>query len=162
VLPLGTKINVNTASAVVLSSLSDDIDLSTAESLVEQRNGGEFLDIGATFSGLVRARHAQAHRRRDSVLLVDRDGDARYKSSSRCDPCCSATRAASRVRSFAISSRIAVPETLFVRLADGDADATWAAFCPTAVSRREWAAALAGAPRQPTRGGRSCSCPRSK
>lgn len=53
VLPLGTKINVNTASAVVLSSLSDDIDVSTAESLVEQRNGGAFLDIGATFSGMV-------------------------------------------------------------------------------------------------------------
>jgi general secretion pathway protein K len=53
VLPTGTKINVNTASAVVLSSLSDDIDLSMAESLVEDRNGGEFVDIGATFSGMV-------------------------------------------------------------------------------------------------------------
>jgi general secretion pathway protein K len=53
VLPFGTKVNVNTASAVVLSSLSDDIDLSMAESLVEERDGGKFLDIGATFSGLV-------------------------------------------------------------------------------------------------------------
>ena len=52
-LPIGTKINVNTASDVVLSSLSDDIDLSTAQSLVEERNGGAFHDIGATFSGMV-------------------------------------------------------------------------------------------------------------
>jgi general secretion pathway protein K len=44
---------VNTASAVVLASLSDNIDASTAESLVEQRAGAEFLDIDATFEGLV-------------------------------------------------------------------------------------------------------------
>jgi general secretion pathway protein K len=55
VLPIGTKLNVNTASDVVLSSLSDDIDLSTAGSLVDERNGGEFVDIGATFSGIVEA-----------------------------------------------------------------------------------------------------------
>lgn len=53
VLPVGTKLNVNTASAVVLSSLSDDIDISTAESLVEQRDGAEFLDIDKTFEDLV-------------------------------------------------------------------------------------------------------------
>ncbi|HEY9183423.1 MAG TPA: general secretion pathway protein GspK, partial [Gammaproteobacteria bacterium] len=52
-LPVGTKLNVNTASAVVLASLSDNIDSSTAESLVEQRAGAEFLDIDATFEGLV-------------------------------------------------------------------------------------------------------------
>lgn len=52
-LPIGTKINVNTASDVVLSSLSDDIDLSTAGSLVEERNGAAFQDIGAVFSGMV-------------------------------------------------------------------------------------------------------------
>jgi len=52
-LPVGTKLNVNTASAVVLASLSDNIDASTAESLVEQRAGAEFLDIDATFEGLV-------------------------------------------------------------------------------------------------------------
>ena len=52
-LPVGTKLNVNTASAVVLASLSDNIDASTAESLVEQRGGAEFLDIDATFEGLV-------------------------------------------------------------------------------------------------------------
>lgn len=53
VLPQGTKLNVNTASNVVLASLSDDMDLSTADSLIEQRAGAEFLDIDATFEGLV-------------------------------------------------------------------------------------------------------------
>jgi general secretion pathway protein K len=53
VLPIGTTLNVNTASAVVLASLSDDIDISTAESLVEQRDGAEFLDIDKTFEDLV-------------------------------------------------------------------------------------------------------------
>jgi general secretion pathway protein K len=53
VLPAGTTLNVNTASAVVLSSLSDDIDLSAAESLVQQRDGAEFLDIDQTFEDLV-------------------------------------------------------------------------------------------------------------
>jgi general secretion pathway protein K len=52
-LPIGTKLNVNTASDVVLSSLSDDIDIGTAGSLVEERAGGEFQDIDATFDGLV-------------------------------------------------------------------------------------------------------------
>jgi general secretion pathway protein K len=52
-LPQGTKLNVNTASAVVLASLSPMIDLSTAESLVEQRGDGEFMDIDGTFAGLV-------------------------------------------------------------------------------------------------------------
>lgn len=52
-LPIGTKLNVNTASAVVIASLSDDIDLPTAESLVEQRNNADFPDIDATFEGLV-------------------------------------------------------------------------------------------------------------
>lgn len=52
-LPIGTRLNVNTASDVVLSSLSDDIDLGTAASLVEERAGAEFVDIDATFEGLV-------------------------------------------------------------------------------------------------------------
>jgi general secretion pathway protein K len=52
-LPNGTKLNVNTASDVVLSSLSDDIDLSTAAALVDERAGAEFVDIDATFEGLV-------------------------------------------------------------------------------------------------------------
>ena len=52
-LPQGTKLNVNTASDVVLASLSDNIDVGTAASLVEQRAGAEFLDIDDTFAGLV-------------------------------------------------------------------------------------------------------------
>ena len=52
-LPQGTKLNVNTASDVVLASLSENIDVSTAASLVEQRAGAEFLDIDDTFAGLV-------------------------------------------------------------------------------------------------------------
>jgi general secretion pathway protein K len=53
VLPSGTKLNVNTASDVVLASLSDDIDLATATSMIEQRGDAEFVDIDATFEGLV-------------------------------------------------------------------------------------------------------------
>ncbi len=53
VLPSGTKLNVNTASDVVLASLSDDIDIGTAGSLVEQRADAEFVDIDETFAGLV-------------------------------------------------------------------------------------------------------------
>ena len=52
-LPIGTKLNVNTASAVVLASLSDDIDISTAEGLVQLRNDVAFVDITKTFEGLV-------------------------------------------------------------------------------------------------------------
>lgn len=52
-LPQGTKLNVNTASDVLLASLSDNIDIGTATSLVEQRAGAEFLDIDDTFAGLV-------------------------------------------------------------------------------------------------------------
>lgn len=55
VLPTGTKLNVNTAPDVVLASLSDDIDIGTAGSLVEQRANAEFLDINETFEGLVEA-----------------------------------------------------------------------------------------------------------
>jgi general secretion pathway protein K len=53
VLPAGTKLNVNTASDLVLASLSDNIDISTAGSLIEERGDAEFLDIDATFEGLV-------------------------------------------------------------------------------------------------------------
>ena len=52
-LPLGTTLNVNTASNYVLASLSDDIDLSTAESLIFERADAEFVDIEASFGGLV-------------------------------------------------------------------------------------------------------------
>lgn len=54
-LPTGTRINVNTASDVVLASLSDDIDLSRAASLVEERDGEAFADIEATFADLIPA-----------------------------------------------------------------------------------------------------------
>lgn len=52
-LPSGTRLNVNTASDVLLASLSDDIDLATAAALVEQRGGAYFEDIDATFEDLV-------------------------------------------------------------------------------------------------------------
>jgi len=52
-LPQGTTLNVNTASAYVLASLSDDIDLSTAESLIYERADAAFVDIEASFGGLV-------------------------------------------------------------------------------------------------------------
>jgi general secretion pathway protein K len=55
VLPRGTMLNVNTASDVVLASLSDDIDLGTAMGLVEERGTAEFTDIDGTFEGLVDA-----------------------------------------------------------------------------------------------------------
>jgi len=52
-LPTGTKLNVNTASAVIIASLSEMIDLSTAKSLVEERGDKEFVDIKGTFENLV-------------------------------------------------------------------------------------------------------------
>jgi general secretion pathway protein K len=52
-LPRGTLLNVNTASEVVLASLSDEIDLNTAASLVDERGGGEFASVETTFQGLV-------------------------------------------------------------------------------------------------------------
>lgn len=52
-LPSGTLLNVNTASAHLLASLSEDIDLSTADSLVQERGEADFADIDATFQGLV-------------------------------------------------------------------------------------------------------------
>jgi general secretion pathway protein K len=53
VLPAGTKLNVNTASDVLLASLSDNLDLATATSLIEQRGEADFVDIDMTFEGLV-------------------------------------------------------------------------------------------------------------
>lgn len=54
-LPSGSTINVNTASDVVLASLSDMIDLSLAASLVEQRADVGFSDVDGAFRGLVEA-----------------------------------------------------------------------------------------------------------
>jgi general secretion pathway protein K len=56
VLPSGTKLNVNTASDVVLASLSDDIDLPKAKALVDERAGAEFVDVDKVFEGLVDAK----------------------------------------------------------------------------------------------------------
>lgn len=53
VLPTGTSLNVNTASAAVLASLSDDIDLAGAAALLERRGDAEFVDIDGTFEGLL-------------------------------------------------------------------------------------------------------------
>ena len=50
-LPSGTMLNVNTASDLVLASLSDDIDLSRSTSLIEERGGADFPDINASFDG---------------------------------------------------------------------------------------------------------------
>jgi general secretion pathway protein K len=50
-LPSGTMLNVNTASDLVLASLSDEIDLSRSASLIEERNGANFSDINASFEG---------------------------------------------------------------------------------------------------------------
>lgn len=52
-LPQGTTLNVNTASDVVLASLSDEIDESVAMSLITERANAEFLDIEASFGGLI-------------------------------------------------------------------------------------------------------------
>lgn len=52
-LPQGTTLNVNTASNYVLASLSDDIDLSTAESLIFERADAAFVDYEASFGGLI-------------------------------------------------------------------------------------------------------------
>ena len=52
-LPTGTRLNVNTASDVVLASLSDELDLGTARSLVEERGDAEFASVQTTFQGLI-------------------------------------------------------------------------------------------------------------
>jgi general secretion pathway protein K len=52
-LPRGTRLNVNTASAVVLASLSDEINLNFAESMVDERGDAAFADVETTFQGLV-------------------------------------------------------------------------------------------------------------
>jgi general secretion pathway protein K len=52
-LPVGTLLNVNTASDYILASLSDDIDLSLARSLIDERGDGGFPNVQTTFQGLV-------------------------------------------------------------------------------------------------------------
>ena len=52
-LPAGTKLNVNTATPIVIASLSEMIDASTAKALVDERGNREFVDIKQTFQNLV-------------------------------------------------------------------------------------------------------------
>lgn len=52
-LPTGTTLNVNTASEPILASLSDDIDLSLAASLVSERAGADFANVETAFQGIV-------------------------------------------------------------------------------------------------------------
>jgi general secretion pathway protein K len=52
-LPSGTRLNVNTATNYVLASLSDDIDLNLANSMIEERGDGPFANVQETFQGLV-------------------------------------------------------------------------------------------------------------
>lgn len=52
-LPPGTTLNVNTASVFLLASLSDDIDLAQADTLVQERGTADFTNIDLTFEGLV-------------------------------------------------------------------------------------------------------------
>jgi general secretion pathway protein K len=52
-LPRGTQINVNTATAVVLQSLDANLDPSTIEELLSQREEAGFADYAQTFSTLV-------------------------------------------------------------------------------------------------------------
>lgn len=53
VLPSGTKINANTASAAVIASLGELIGMTQAEQLVEDRGGADFVDVQEMFQGLV-------------------------------------------------------------------------------------------------------------
>jgi len=52
-LPIGTRLNVNTAPDYVLASLSDELDIGTARSLIEERGDTAFASIQNTFQGLV-------------------------------------------------------------------------------------------------------------
>ena len=52
-LPMGTNLNVNTAPQLILASLSEDIDLSTAELLISERGDAEFVSVQTSFQGLV-------------------------------------------------------------------------------------------------------------
>ena len=52
-LPRGTRLNVNTAPAEVLASLSEEIGLQMAESLIEERADVGFSSVTTSFQGLV-------------------------------------------------------------------------------------------------------------
>jgi len=52
-LPGRTQINVNTATVAVLQSLGPNIDLGTAEGLLEMRENGGFADYSGVFAPLL-------------------------------------------------------------------------------------------------------------
>jgi general secretion pathway protein K len=52
-LPMGTRLNVNTAPQIILASLSEDIDLNTAELLLNERGDANFPSVQDSFQGLV-------------------------------------------------------------------------------------------------------------
>ncbi len=52
-LPIGTRLNLNTAPAPLLASLSDELDLAMAASLVEERGTAGFTDVETVFAELL-------------------------------------------------------------------------------------------------------------
>lgn len=102
-LPADAALNVNTASAVVLSTLSDSLSLGAAEALVLQRQGAPFTDTaaflaqpamaGTTLQGTAIAVGSQFFRRpRKCTWAI---GAWRWSA------CCSASRTAASVCSGA-------------------------------------------------------------
>ena len=54
-IPSGSSLNVNTASDIVMASLSDDLDITYATQLVQERGMVGFTDINTRFQDLVEA-----------------------------------------------------------------------------------------------------------
>lgn len=52
-LPRGTRLNVNTAPQIVLASLSEEIDMATAELLITERGDADFASVRDSFEGRV-------------------------------------------------------------------------------------------------------------
>jgi len=81
-LPADTPLNVNTASAMVLSSLADSLSLSAAEALVQVRQAGGFRDVasftaqpalgGVQLEGIRLAVTSQFFQATSEVRLADR------------------------------------------------------------------------------------------
>ena len=81
VLPRGTKLNVNTASDVLLASLSDNIDIATAEYVGRGARRSRVRRYRRHVFRPRRARCTGGDRRRQRAFFVDRNGDARFKSA---------------------------------------------------------------------------------
>ena len=81
VLPAGTKLNVNTASDVVLASLSDNIDIGTAGLFGRAARGSRVHRHRCDVRGARRGGRTARHRRRKRPFFIDRDRDARVKSA---------------------------------------------------------------------------------